>query len=225
MFCKFTGKHLFWLKASNFINKRLQDKCLLFNFVKSLRTPILVKYCERLILDIRVLKNRLCHNIFLRNLQNFTKVIYALGLFVALPNIFTELIFVNYTAWKVSVFEVFWFVFFHIRTEYENTDQKNSEYEHFSRMLFFQGSSIINVLKNFAKFTRRRLSQSLNKVVNSCKFCKIFKNIFLCRTPPVAVSDTSVIFVVVFVSLQYEEISKLESVLVTDFRLEMCLFI
>ena len=51
------------------------------------------------------------------------------------------------TAWKVSVFEVFWSVFSRIRTEYgeirsissysvrmrENTDQINSEYGNFSR--------------------------------------------------------------------------------------------
>ena len=51
------------------------------------------------------------------------------------------------TAWKVSVFELFWPVFSHTQTEYgeilrispysvrmrENKDQKNSEYGRFSR--------------------------------------------------------------------------------------------
>ena len=52
----------------------------------------------------------------------------------------------NNTAWRMSVFRVFWSLFSHIRTEYgeirsislysvlirENTDQKNSEYGQFS---------------------------------------------------------------------------------------------
>ena len=53
-------------------------------------------------------------------------------------------------------------------------------------------------LRNFAKFTGKHLCQSLffNKVagvsketlaqVFSCEFCKISKNTFSCRTPPVA---------------------------------------
>ena len=62
------------------------------------------------------------------------------------------------------------------------------------------------VLKNFAKFTRKHLGQSLflNKVAGaacnfiiketlaqafSCEFCEIFKNTFFYRTPPVAASD------------------------------------
>ena len=61
------------------------------------------------------------------------------------------------------------------------------------------------VLRNFAKFTGKHLCQSLffNKVaggacnfikketlaqVFSCEFCKIFKNTFSYRTPPVAAS-------------------------------------
>ena len=53
------------------------------------------------------------------------------------------------------------------------------------------------VLKNFAKFTGKRLCQSLffNKVkkeslvqVFACEFCEIFKNNFFYRTPLVAAS-------------------------------------
>ena len=44
------------------------------------------------------------------------------------------------------------------------------------------------VSRNFAKFTRKHLCQTLTQVF-FCEFCEISKNTFSYRTPPVAVSD------------------------------------
>ena len=44
------------------------------------------------------------------------------------------------------------------------------------------------VLRNFAKFTRRPVPESLAQVF-SCEFCGISMNTFSYRTPPVASSD------------------------------------
>ena len=74
-------------------------------------------------------------------------------------------------------------------------------------LLISQKQSPRGVLKNFAKFTGKRLCQSIffNKVADlrpadfikretvvqvfSCEFCEIFKNIFFYRTPLVTASD------------------------------------
>ena len=53
-FANFTGKHLRWslLQACNFIKKRLQHWCFPVKFAKFLRTSILNKICERLLLFV-----------------------------------------------------------------------------------------------------------------------------------------------------------------------------
>ena len=50
------------------------------------------------------------------------------------------------------------------------------------------------VVRNFAKFTRKRLYQSLflMKQVFSCDFCEILKNTFSYRTSPVAASENGI---------------------------------
>ena len=60
-FAIFTGKHLCWnlffntnsgLQAPRFIKKRLEHRFFIANIGKSLRTPILKKICERLLLKV-----------------------------------------------------------------------------------------------------------------------------------------------------------------------------
>ena len=53
-FANFTGKHLCWslLQACNFIKKRLQHWCFPVKFAKFLRTSILKKIYERLLLFV-----------------------------------------------------------------------------------------------------------------------------------------------------------------------------
>ena len=41
-----------WIKACNFLKKRLQRRCFPLNILKFLRTPILKNFCERLLLNI-----------------------------------------------------------------------------------------------------------------------------------------------------------------------------
>ena len=58
------------------------------------------------------------------------------------------------------------------------------------------------VLRNFAKFTGKRLCHSLflnnfikkETQVFSCEFCEISKNTFIHRTPPVAASENIQLF-------------------------------
>ena len=49
---KFTGKHLCWPEACNFIKKRLYHKCFPVNFAKFLRTSFLKNTSGRLLLNI-----------------------------------------------------------------------------------------------------------------------------------------------------------------------------
>ena len=53
-FANFTGKHLYWslLQVCNFIKKRLQHWCFPVKFAKFLRTSVLKKICERLLLFV-----------------------------------------------------------------------------------------------------------------------------------------------------------------------------
>ena len=61
-----------------------------------------------------------------------------------------------------------------------------------------------DALKNLAKFTGKHLCQSLflkkETLVQlfSCEFCEIFKNAFFYRTPPLAASAISLLFMIVF---------------------------
>ena len=51
----FTGKYLcWWLKACNFIKKRLQHSYFPGKFTKHLRTPFLKNICERLLLSLKI---------------------------------------------------------------------------------------------------------------------------------------------------------------------------
>ena len=54
-FANFSGKHLCWslfLRASNFIKKRLQHRCFPAKFAKFLKTSILKNIWERLLLSL-----------------------------------------------------------------------------------------------------------------------------------------------------------------------------
>ena len=72
----FTGKHLFWsifliklqALACNFIKKRLQHRFFSVKFAKLLRTPILKKICERLLLNLSGIP-RASMKRFQRNIQ------------------------------------------------------------------------------------------------------------------------------------------------------------
>ena len=67
--------------------------------------------------------------------------------------------------------------------------KKNNKFQKQSPRVFFKKG----VLRNFAKFTGKYLSQSLFliKLQYSCEFCKISKNTFCYATPPVAASEVS----------------------------------
>ena len=56
-----TGKHVCWslfliksqtLRPATLLKKRLQDRCFPLNIAKVLRTPVLKKICERLLLQL-----------------------------------------------------------------------------------------------------------------------------------------------------------------------------
>ena len=53
-FAIFTGKHLCWT-AFNFLKKWLQHRCFPVNIAKFLRTLILMKICEQLLLKLLLL--------------------------------------------------------------------------------------------------------------------------------------------------------------------------